>query len=436
MGNNKRIYNCTCAATGEKGKTNEFYKAPNGKYYKSEELYQEILFERDCRDKVFNIIFHELFNMRNPNSHTSLFLKLFGESGIKASDLYEYLQSNKNYIKEHLPYDDCTVSAKLFSIFTLFKNTIGKVTYAGCYEIRNKETNGIYIGESVDLFRRFTEHISDLYENKHHCIKLQEVFNLTKSMDNFTIKPLCVNPIVCADKMKIKEETLYMESAYYLMYKNKNYVLYNTINPYEALKNDNVFVKDNKVNCKNVLTLLCQDKYHILDKETLNFIKDDLKNIIGINALIVKKPSANKNIIEKESSKKIPKSKTIKNNTKEINELIKQGEKFYTITSIFKSLAEQGIIPNNYDIHKLKEVLEENNLIRLQPFDKFNRMIATNYALDEKILYVKEVRQRIAEGDIEYRYLVSEKGKQLIFDIFYNYTNKDGLKYIDLDETA
>ena len=235
------------------------------------------------RKTLVSIIFNDILHERITTSNMKLFQKLLGQSGLNKEDLYNFVDRNKDYIIDNIGSNDCSFNTKIFAIFSLFRNTLGKVTYAGCYEIINKQTNEIYIGESIDLFRRFTKHTSDLYENKHHCTKLQEAFNITKTMDNFVIKPIKVNPIVCADKMKIKEETLYMESAYYLMYKNDGYTLYNTINPYEALKNDEVYVGDNKVNCKNVLCLLCEDKYNILDHKMLMNILNDLKG----NPLII-----------------------------------------------------------------------------------------------------------------------------------------------------
>lgn len=373
------------------------------------------------RKTLVSIIFNDILHERTTTSNMKLFQKLLGQSGLNKEDLYNFVDRNKNYIIDNIGSKDCSFNTKIFTIFSLFRNTLGKVTYAGCYEIINKQTNEIYIGESIDLFRRFTKHVSDLYENKHHCVKLQEAFNITRSMDNFVIKPIKVNPIVCADKMKIKEETLYMESAYYLMYKNNGCTLYNTVNPYDALKNDEVYVGDNKVNCKNVLSLLCEDKYNILDNKTSVNILNDLKDIIDIPTSLSRINKSDK--IEAQNGKE------------EISLLKKQGHQFYTLTSIYKDMAEQNIIPQNYDTSKVRDVLAKNNLLEFKDDDGIKRAFATEYALNEKLLYIKEQRKENS-GFISYRYLVSENGKDFIFNIFRNYQYKDELEYKKLNETA
>lgn len=377
-----------------------------------------------CKN-LATIIFNDILHERKTTSKIKLFQKLLGQSGLNTEDLYNYVESNKNFIIENIGSKDCSFNTKIFTIFSLFRNTLGKITYAGCYEIRNNQTNEVYIGESIDLFRRFTKHISDLYENKHHCVKLQEAFNITRTMDNFVIKPIKVNSIVCADKTKVKEETLYMESAYYLMYKKDGYTLYNTINPYEALKNDEVYVGNNKVNCKNVLFLLCEDRYNILDKIMLNFILNDLKDIIDINDILSNTPPKANNYDQIE----------IQNSIKEINLLKGQGWQFYTLSGIYKDMSEQNIIPQKYDTSKLREVLAKNNLIEFKDDNGIKRTFATDYALNKKFLFAKEQR-REKSGFISYRYLVSENGKNFIFNIFSNYPNKDELEYKKLDETA
>lgn len=430
MDNIKLGRSCTCAVTGEKGNTVDFYKAPNGKYYKSEDIYNEHMHEYSCKKALYVIVFKEILKIKDCEKYGSYFNKLVSDSGIKYSELLKCLKSNKEEIIEKMPSDDCNVQTKLLFIFTFFKKTAGKLTYAGCYEIRNKITDEVYIGESIDLFRHFATHVSDLYENKHHCVKLQNAFNKTNTINDFSIKPIYVCPIVCINKMKVKEETLYMESAYYLSYKKKSYSLYNTKNPYDALKNDDVCIGDKKINCKNVLTLLYQDKYHILDKELLDYVREDLKDVIDTSNILLNKA---KTIDHSQPSKntKVAKTKLIENNAKIIKELINQGQQFYYITNIFDELAKQEIIPKYYDSQKLRKVLEENNLIKLQKkSDKYMQMIATDYALNEKLFYIKEIRLVLSDESLEYRYVISEKGKQIIFDIFKNYRDKENLVYI------
>lgn len=53
------------------------------------------------------------------------------------------------------------------------------------YKITNKLNHKFYIGSTVDIVRRFSEHKGNLEKGTHNCVKLQEDFNITKSLDNF-----------------------------------------------------------------------------------------------------------------------------------------------------------------------------------------------------------------------------------------------------------
>lgn len=47
----------------------------------------------------------------------------------------------------------------------------------GIYSITNMKNNKIYIGQSLDIKRRWSEHIEDLNGNNHHSFKLQNDWN-------------------------------------------------------------------------------------------------------------------------------------------------------------------------------------------------------------------------------------------------------------------
>ncbi len=47
----------------------------------------------------------------------------------------------------------------------------------GVYEIRNVANGNKYIGSSVNINKRFKEHIRDLRSNRHHSIRLQRAWN-------------------------------------------------------------------------------------------------------------------------------------------------------------------------------------------------------------------------------------------------------------------
>ena len=63
---------------------------------------------------------------------------------------------------------------------------------SGIYMIRNIENNHIYIGQSVDINRRWSNHKSLLRFNKHYSSYLQRAWNLyTECKFEFTILYLC-----------------------------------------------------------------------------------------------------------------------------------------------------------------------------------------------------------------------------------------------------
>ena len=65
-------------------------------------------------------------------------------------------------------------------------------TSAGIYQIRNVETNQIYIGSAVNLKRRWGTHKTALKKNKHHSTILQNSYN-KYGINNFkyTILIIC-----------------------------------------------------------------------------------------------------------------------------------------------------------------------------------------------------------------------------------------------------
>jgi excinuclease UvrABC nuclease subunit len=47
----------------------------------------------------------------------------------------------------------------------------------GIYKITNTKNNTTYIGKSVDIYKRWNEHVSKLKDGIHHCPHLQAEFN-------------------------------------------------------------------------------------------------------------------------------------------------------------------------------------------------------------------------------------------------------------------
>ena len=120
-------------------------------------------------------------------------------------------------------------------------------------------------------------HISDLYANRHHCKALQDAFNECHDISHFKFTPLCLYEIKSKDREMEKHNTLYLECAYFLKYKKEKKTLYNTVNPYVALKENSVSLENYTVDCKKVLELLLKDKKNILPEKVKAKVEKDLK---------------------------------------------------------------------------------------------------------------------------------------------------------------
>lgn len=275
-----------CKITGEIGNSDTFYKAPNGKYYKTKEIYDKSIEDKEYVVKIFEFINKNILHMTfGHGSNNGLIMKQLNELGLDYKTVLSTLQENYDSIQSYFSdKTDATIASKIFMIFNfVFKHNNMKITYSGAYAIENKDTHAIYIGESIDIFSRFTQHVDDLYNNKHHCEKLQNAFNETHCIRNFNFYPLYLLPIVSKDKKTEKEETLYLEAVFYLKYKSEKRELYNTINPYVSLKNGNAkYNNSENIDAKDVLKKIYLDKDKILPSKLLKIVRKDLEDIITL----------------------------------------------------------------------------------------------------------------------------------------------------------
>lgn len=216
--------NVHCKITGEIGNSDTFYKAPNGKYYKTKEIYDKSIKDKEYVVKIFEFINKNILHITfGHGSNNALIMKQLNELGLDYKTVLSTLQENYDSIQSYLSdKTNTTIASKIFMIFNfVFKHNNMRITYSGAYAIENKDTHAIYIGESIDIFSRFTQHVDDLYNNKHHCEKLQNAFNETHCITNFSFYPLYLLPIASKDKKTEKEETLYLEAVFYLKYKSE-----------------------------------------------------------------------------------------------------------------------------------------------------------------------------------------------------------------------
>lgn len=118
-----------CAYTNEYGTSDVFYKAEDGKYYQSEEIYQECKFEKKCRmlllDKFVDIlgynntsqfptILSKEIKELHVNFNYSVILKTFN----KCFNNIKYSLENKRFASEF---------GKIKYIFAIIKNKINEV---------------------------------------------------------------------------------------------------------------------------------------------------------------------------------------------------------------------------------------------------------------------------------------------------------------------
>ncbi len=268
-----------CSVTGEYGNIDEFIKIGN-KYFKNEQTYEKYKSDREIHNKLMEK-FSELLGYDGRimiGSTGGFIIKKIKESSLSKQELYDSLIEKEEYIKElfgEITNHNNDVQ-HVIAIFKIIEIIPESITYGGCYKIENIDTKEIYIGEILDLFQRINQHVSNLYSGNHHCKALQEAFNKYKDISHFKFTPLFLYEIKNKNKEDEKHNTLYLECAYFLKYKKEKKILYNTTNPYIALKNNSVSLQNYQIDCYRVLKLLIEDKQNILSPKTKEKIKKDL----------------------------------------------------------------------------------------------------------------------------------------------------------------
>lgn len=404
-----------CKITGEIGNSDTFYKAPNGKYYKTKEIYDKSVEDKEYITKIFEFINRNILHMTfGHGSNNGLIMKQLNELGLDYKIVLSTLQENYESIQSYLSdKTDTTIASKIFMIFNfVFKHNNMKITYSGAYAIENKDTHAIYIGESIDIFSRFTQHVDDLYNNKHHCEKLQNAFNETHCITDFNFYPLYLLPIASKDKKREKEETLYLEAAFYLKYKSEKKELYNTLNPYIELKEGRAKYISQKINSKNVLKKLYLDEYKILSSKLIKLIRKDLADKTDIN------DSSSTDVV----------LQPIKNNvfgiSKNTNFSTESHISHYNITEVIKRCSVDGIIPEQYDYNKVRQKLSELGIIYI---DENNLTVATQKSIDNKWFILRS--DKVDKNGIRKRlYYISEAGKNQIIKSLSQYDKNLFLK--------
>lgn len=269
-----------CSVTKELGDSSDFIRVGN-KYFKNQDVYNNYKKEKESFNKLYTKI-AELLGYSNGTmvgSTGGFVAKKIKDSSLSKEELYESLVEREEYIKELFGEitNHCSDNNYVLGIFKIIETIPESITYGGCYEIKNIDNGEVYIGETLDFFTRMNTHTSDLYANRHHCKALQDAFNKYHDISHFKFTPLYLYEIKSKNREVEKHNTLYLECAYYLKYIHNKKKMYNTINPYIALKENSVSLENYKVDCKKVLELLLEDNQNILPTKTKKLVEKDLK---------------------------------------------------------------------------------------------------------------------------------------------------------------
>lgn len=77
----------------------------------------------------------------------------------------------------------------------------------GIYKIQNKQNGKVYIGKSKNIMQRWSIHEQMLEQNNHHSIKLQEDFNNSNGLQDFSFEIL----EICDSKDLTEKEKFYIK---------------------------------------------------------------------------------------------------------------------------------------------------------------------------------------------------------------------------------
>ena len=155
------------------------------------------------------------------------------------------------------------------------------------YQIKNKVNNKIYIGSTINLERRWENHIYQLKNNIHHSIKLQKAWN-KYGEDNFEFS-------IIEEFNSDNEDDKYIKEQYYLdlyePYTDKGYNMSDVADTRKVFKRINsensVFTKITKEVAIAIKRELCEtDKQHKEIAEEFNVGRSVVSNIANLNTWV------------------------------------------------------------------------------------------------------------------------------------------------------
>lgn len=152
---------CKCQVTGEEGTTDIFYKAENGKYYKSKEVYEVWNKENEDRKKVIEKFAVDFLDYQPGQVFPTVLTKK-----LKELEFYGYDVINKTIDKTYnsilyaIQYKEFKSDvAKISYIFAIIKNNINDVYKQTVQQEKEKKDEIAHeIDNSVDIDNIQTSH--------------------------------------------------------------------------------------------------------------------------------------------------------------------------------------------------------------------------------------------------------------------------------------
>lgn len=233
----------------------------------------------------------------------------------------------------------------------------------GIYKITNKTTSKVYIGESLNIIRRWAEHKGNLNENKHHSYKLQQDWN-KYGQDDFTFEIVAVLDETISNFID-KYISIIFEYIYINEYNSidEGYNVENTllcvVNKTKAITNN--IEKDYKI-CKIYCNMY--ENEELINEGGIIYINNyrfrDINNELGISN------DMGKVYFKKSSFYNDAKGKILKEDDKYINEIIKNSS--YSNAKFTHILYE-------HILEELKEIMKssDNSTNTYEPKNKINK---------------------------------------------------------------
>lgn len=342
--------------------------------------------------------------------------------------------------------------------------TTNKVS--GIYAITNKATGKLYIGESLDIYRRWhEEHISQLRKNRHYNKALQKDFN-KYGEENFSFEIL--ERYSGDDPISTKAKILILESYFITQFKKSGINLYNSENTLVEILGGNIIPEaGNTLICaianvladysikeyegfvyfekyKTIKSILLDhvtpkketqtsvikefekyledsgnDKYYFTYKHPVYYVINGKK--LMLEKSVVRddkiKELEKMAILFSEYRKKAQKKKELESAKKQYDP-IKDGEIKFSL--LFKDFAENGILPKDYIYDKVREYMVVLGIITMKEMESngVSKRVTfvTDEALDKKIIRIVGCK-RYGDG-LTYSYVFTVDGIDYMRKLF------------------